>query len=276
MTENFADWIGHSETREDVVTPRLVAEYRASLDPFLFIPAEAGVCPPGFHWGLAPPMPGMNDLGADGSEAKGLFLPPIPLPRRMWAGGAVETFTPIALGMNVRRISTISDLKMRKGKTGPLCFVSVIHEIKSGAQLLVRERQDLVFREGGTRTTAAPAPDIGAKIDVEWIVEPSAALLFRFSAFTFNGHRVHYDFPYAAETEVYGGLLVHGPLQAALLLNQASAAMGRVPARMDYRCTAPLLAGAAITVTTQKNANGASGRIRDQRGVTTVQGTAFR
>lgn len=276
MTEDFASWIGRSVTREDVVTPRLLAEYRATLDPFLFNPAGDGICPPGLHWGLAPAMPRMNELGPDGSEAKGLFLPPIPLPRRMWAGGTVETFAAIRVGMSVTRIATIPDLKMRDGRTGALCFVSVTHEIKSGRDLLVRERQDLVFRDGGLKVPATPAPIDGAKSDVEWIVEPSAALLFRFSAFTFNGHRVHYDFPYAAGTEGYGGLLVHGPLQAALLLNQASVAMGRVPARLDYRCTAPLIAGPAITVATQKNANGAAGRIRDQRGAVTIEGTAFR
>lgn len=274
MGDTFESWIGRGVTREDVVTPRLLGEYRASLEPFLFRPEDQGVCPPGLHWGLAPAMPGMTELGPDGAEAKGLFLPPIPLPRRMWAGGAVETFAPIRLGMQVARTSAISDLRMRDGKTGALCFVSVTHEITSGGALLLRERQDLVFREAGPGR-AAPATQIDtAKGDLEWTVETSAALLFRFSAFTFNGHRIHYDVPYAVETEGHAGLIVHGPLQAALLLNQASVALGRVPQRFDYRCTAPLIAGPAITVATILEANGASSRIRDHRGIVTSAGTA--
>jgi 3-methylfumaryl-CoA hydratase len=276
MAENFANWIGRSVTRKDAVTERLLAEYRATLEPFLFSPAGEGICPPGFHWGLAPAIPRMNELGPDGTEAKGLFLPPIPLARRMWAGGMVETFAPISIGMDVMRLATISDFRMRDGKTGPLCFVSVTHEIKSGAALLVRERQDLVFRDGGPKATATPAPADEAKGDVEWTVETLPALLFRFSAFTFNGHRVHYDFPYATESEGYSGLLVHGPLQAALLLNQASTAMGRVPARFDYRCMAPLSAGPAVRVTTQKNTSGAAGRIVDCQGVVTIEGISLR
>ena len=276
MKENYESWIGRSVTREDVVTPRLLAEYRATLDPFLFNPVRDEICPPGLHWGLAPATPRMDELGPDGSEAKGLFLPPIPLPRRMWAGGKVETFGAIGVGMAVTRIATITDVKMREGKSGPLYFVSVTHEIKSGAELLVRERQDLVFGDGRPKVLATPAPVTRAKADLEWTVEPSVTLLFRFSALTFNAHRVHYDFPYATENEGYGGLLVHGPLQAALLLNQAAVAMGRVPGGFDYRCTAPLIAGAAATVTTRRKANGTAGRIVDHRGVITIEGFAFR
>jgi len=269
MGEDFAEWIGRSVTREDRVTERLLAEYRATLDPFLFRPQEKDACPPGFHWGLAPAVGKMSELGVDGAEAMGLFLPPIPLTRRMWAGGALETFNAIQIGMDVTRVAAIADVSLREGRSGPLCFVSVNHEIKSQGKLLVRERQDLVFRDGKAKPPAAPAPHAGAS-DVEWTVEPSAALLFRFSAFTFNGHRVHYDAPYAADVEGYGGLLVHGPLQAALLFNQASAALGRVPGRFEYRCTAPLVAGYPASVTTQRGENGATGRIVDHAGVVTA------
>jgi len=269
MEEDFASWIGCCVTRKDLITERLVAEYRATLDPFLF----DSDCPPGLHWGLAPALPRMDELGPDGSEAKGMFLPPIPFPRRMWAGGTVETLRPLSVGMDITRHSTILDLKMRQNRIAPLCFVSVMHEIKTGATLLVRERQDLIFREGGPKVSTA-APVDAAVNDLEWTVEFSAALLLRFSAFTFNGHRVHYDFPYAVKTEGYDGLLVHGPLQGALLLNQASVAMGRVPERFDYRCTAPLIAGPPATVTTRRNATGAIGRIADHNGVVTIEGKA--
>ncbi len=270
MAHDFAEWVGRSVTREDHVTERLLTEYRATLDPFLF----DSDCPPGLHWGLAPALPGMSELGPDGAEGKGLFLPPISLPRRMWAGGAVETFAGIRVGMEVRRVATITDIRMREGKSGPLCFVSVTHEIRSDAALLVRERQDLVFRDGRAKVSPSSTPADVSQSDVEWTVEPSAALLFRFSAFTFNAHRVHYDVTFATETEGYDGVLVHGPLQAALLLNQASVAMGRVPGRFEYRCTAPLLAGPAVTVTTRRTESGCTGRIVDHRGIVTTEGAA--
>lgn len=268
--EDFSSWVGRSVTREDRVTERLLAEYRATLDPYLYLPREKNACPPGFHWGLAPAMPDMNELGGDGAEAKGLFLPPIPLPRRMWAGGMVETLATILIGMDVTRVSSITDVNLRDGKSGLLCFVSVTHEIKCGTALLVRERQDLVFREGRAKPAASSTADDGAN-DIEWAVELSEALLFRFSAFTFNSHRVHYDAPYAEEAEGYSGLLAHGPLQGALLFNQASVALGRVPGRFEYRCTAPLIAGSPATVTTRKGENGATGHIGDHGGVVTAE-----
>ncbi|HUR42872.1 MAG TPA: MaoC family dehydratase N-terminal domain-containing protein [Aestuariivirga sp.] len=276
MAENYQSWIGRSEARTDVVTPRLLAEYRATLGPFLFTPAQDDICPPGLHWGLAPVTRGMDQLGPDGSENRGLFLPPIPLTRRMWAGGLVESFAAIHLGMDVSRVATISDVKMREGKSGPLCFISVTHDITSGAKLLVRERQDLVFQDGRPKDSATPAPVETAQPDLMWTVETPAVLLFRFSAFTFNSHRVHYDFPYATEKEGYGGLLVQGPLQAALLLNQVATVRARVPERFEYRCMAPLIAGHAAIVTARRNEKGVTCRIADHKGTVTCEGTGFR
>ena len=271
MVENFSSWVGRGVTRTDLVTPRLVGEYRATLEPFLFRPEDERVCPPGIHWGLAPALPAMTELGEDGSEAKGLFLPPVSLPRRMWAGGQVECVGDICLGMEIARRSTISDIRMREGKSGPLCFISLTHEIRSANTLLLRERQDLVFRGGGHAPQPTSTPHEAASGDVEWTVEPTAAMLFRFSAFMFNAHRVHYDVPYAVEGDGYGGLLVHGPLQAALLLNQASRMLGRVAAGMDYRCLAPLVAGSPMAVRTRRNATGAEGRIVDHQGTLTTE-----
>ena len=269
MSDEFADWIGRGVTCEDVVTERLLAEYRATLAPFLFESADD--CPPGLHWGLAPATPGMTELAPDGSEARGIFLPPIKLPRRMWAGGAIETVSPIRPGMVVRRHSMLSDIKMRAGRSGALCLVSVIHEIAAGDTLLLRERQDLVFRQAGPSASAAPAPAAEASADVHWQVMTSPQLLFRFSALTFNGHRIHYDLPYAMAVEGYAGLLVHGPLQAALLLNQAAMALGRVPRLFEYRCTAPLIAGQTISVRTSRAGDATTGRIADRIGTVTCE-----
>jgi 3-methylfumaryl-CoA hydratase len=270
MNEEFSGWIGRSVTRKDVVTARLLAAYRATMVPWLFEPSEPGQCPPGLHWGLCPATPGYEDVGPDGAEAKGLFLPPIPLPRRMWAGGSIETLRPIMVRQDVRRTSTISDIKFRQGSAGQLYVVSVMHEIADGDLVMIRERQDLVFREGSPKTVpgsdaAKPAQGGG------WIVEPSALMLFRFSAFTFNGHRIHYDASYAAE-EGYPGLVVHGPLQAALMLNRISEALGQVPLRFDYRCVAPLFSGKAFEVTHDRSTM--TTRIIRHDGVTTAEGQA--
>ena len=269
MTLPPENWIGRTTIRDDVVTPRLVAEFRATLAPHLFEPESGGECPPGLHWGVAPAIPAMGGLGEDGAEAKGIFLPPVALPRRMWAGGRVETIRPLTIGAAVRRVSTVVDVGMREGKSGPLCFISVTHEISCAGALAIRERHDIVFR-GKSLAPAAPAVAM-PRGDLVWRIDPTPVLLFRFSAFTFNGHRIHYDQDYATRTEGYGGVLVHGPLQAALLLNQLSVLAGAVPKTFDYRCLAPLVAGRTFRVV----GTGPRSCIVDADGAVTAEGRAL-
>lgn len=268
MEQDFRDWIGRSVTRKDVVTERLLAEYRATMSPYLFETRQE-ICPPGLHFGVAPPTPLIADTGPDGAERKGLFLPPIALPRRMWAGGSIETLRPLRAGTRVARTSAIADIGFKQGSSGSLCLVSILHEIADEEGIAIRERQDLVFREAA----AAPAPPCGPDRHdaVDWTVEASALFLFRFSAFTFNGHRIHYDLAHVEE-EGYPGLLVHGPLQAALLLNLAASRLGHVPHRLDYRCLAPLYGGGRFGVSFE--ADGATARIIRSDGVTTAEGRA--
>lgn len=268
MNASFDDWIGRSVVRKDIVTPRLLAEYRATMTPFLFAPRDPDECPPAFHWGVAPATPLAAETGPDGAEAKGLFLPPIPLPRRMWAGGSIETFRAIRLGQTLQRTSTLSDIKVREGRAGPLYLLSITHEITDQDGLLIRERQDLVYRDGAPKS-AVPQNDSAAPPRQSWTVDPTPLLLFRFSAFTFNGHRIHYDPHYAAE-EGYPGLVVHGPLQAALMLNLSATVLGYVPRRFDYRCVAPLFDGTPFQV--MSSADGL--RIVRHDGVTTAEGQA--
>jgi len=267
MTHDFSGWIGRSITRDDIATPRLIAEYRATMAPFIFEPSDPSQCAPGLHWGLAPATQGYDGCAPDGSEARGTFLPPIPLPRRMWAGGSIETLQPIRAGQAVQRVSTITDIKSRDGKTGPLFLLSVRHDFIADSSLLVRERQDLVFRDAASRLVL-PAEQ-GAGTGSDWTVQASPLLLFRFSAFTFNGHRIHYDAPYAEE-EGYPGLVVHGPMQAAMMLNLASVKLGHVPRRFDYRCVAPLIAGPAFGVNFDEATS--SVRVIRHDGVTTAEG----
>lgn len=265
MAQDFSDWIGRSTTRSDVASSRLLAEFRATLSPFLFERGEEEA-PPGFHYVLAPPMPKQEDTGLDGAERKGIFLPPIDFPRRMWAGGVIESFRGLRQGSEVTRVSKLSDIRHKHGSSGELCLVSILHEISDAQGLAIRERQDLVFRGGrGTAAPAGPAQPLRA----DWTVEGSPLLLFRFSAITFNGHRIHYDLNHAAE-EGYPGLLVQGPLQATLMLNLAAAKLGGVPERFEYRCLAPLYAGGRFGVSED------GGRLRILRGdgVTTAEGQA--
>jgi 3-methylfumaryl-CoA hydratase len=263
--DEFKDWIGRSVTRRDVVTERIVEQFRATFSPYLF----DAPCPPGLHWCLAVPVHPPENLGPDGAERKGLFLPPIDLSKRMWAGGCVETFGSFQSGDMAERLSRIADIKWRNGTSGKLCIVSVIHEFRARSSLVVRERHDLLFRDGGIARQLPEAEQMPPG-ELRWKVEASPLLLFRFSALTFNGHRIHYDLPHARDVEGYDGLLVHGPLQATLMLNQFSVVQGEVPQRFDYRCVAPLVAGQTFSVMCDKT----QGRIVNATGVTTFEATA--
>ena len=263
---DFKDWIGRSVTRVDTLSQRLFDKFHATMSPFLFEPGD-NVAPPGLHFGLATGTPDLDETGPDGAERKGLFLPPITQPRRMWAGGSIETLRPLRHGALVIRTTTITDVRFRQGSSGEMCLVSIEHDIADGNGTAVLERQDLVFRD----PPAEGMPPVGPAIKpaADWQIEATPLLLFRFSAYTFNGHRIHYDLRHAEE-EGYPGLLVHGPLQAALMLNLASVKLGYVPRRFDYRCLAPLYGGSTFGVSW---ATGALRVIRSD-GVITAEGQA--
>lgn len=257
--DHLRGWIGRTHEAEDLVTPRLVAQFGATFAPDVFAVPE-GDAPVGLHWCLAPPAEPMAELAADGHAAKGGFLPPIPLPRRMWAGGAVETLAPLRLGDPVVRRSTVEDVLLKHGRSGPLVFVAVRHEVSTPRGLALRERHDIVYRDApapGAAPPPAPAPAEPRAADLAWAVEGSPVLLFRYSALTFNGHRIHYDLPYVTGVEGYAGLLVHGPIQATLCFNLAAALLGRVPRHYAFRNVMPLVAGPVFRVAGVRGADGA-------------------
>ena len=253
--------IGRTLGDEDTLTPRLAGEFRATLAPHLAA-VNDGDAPLAIHWCLAPPRAPMAALGADGHAAKGEFLPPVPLPRRMWAGGSIETLAPLRLGDRVLRSATIEDVTVKQGRSGTLCFVAVRHELSTDRGLAIRERHDIVYRDVAqpTSTMAATKKTEPAfqpsQADLMWTVETSPVLLFRYSALTFNGHRIHYDQPYATATEGYSGLVVHGPLQASLLLNLAATLGGSAPRQFDYRGVAPLIVGPVVRICGKREASG--------------------
>ncbi len=241
------EWIGRSQRSVDIVTPRLAASLHATLEGSV-VDAEAAVqsIPHCLHWCLAPRFTTAAKLDTDGHDVRGEFLPAVPLPRRMWAGGEVVFHDPLRLGDAVARVSRIEDVRLKQGGSGTLCFVTVRQEISTPRGLAVSERQDIVFRELASdsavelRSADAPPPQWQREIRCDPI------LLFRYSALTFNSHRIHYDVDYCRTQESYPGLLVQGPLQASLLLEfAAEIRSGHRPRSFAFRCTSPLFAGIA-------------------------------
>lgn len=255
--QDFADWIGRERRAEDVITERLLAEFRVTLTGT----CGPGAVPPGFHWCLAPELVGPADMGRDSHPRPGLFLPDLGLPRRMWAGGKIEFHSPFQAGETVTRLSRIADVIYKEGRSGRLGFVTVNHRYMVGDRLRLRERQDIVYRAAGG-AAGVPEPGEAWQTRAEWQITPDPTLLFRYSALTFNGHRIHYDHPYATEVEGYDGLVVHGPLQAVWMQNLAVEIFGGLPKAFSYRGLSPLTAGQTVTVEARDCAHGLELRVR--------------
>ncbi len=245
--EDLRHWIGQSESRSELVTGAMVDRFRSTFDQEGDV-AEGNVAPVMIHLCVAPPAAPTGGLGPDGHPARGGFLPPVPPPRRMWAGGAFTFHDDIRVGERVARTSTIRDVTLKEGRTGSLCFVTVDHRIESAGRLVIEERQDIVYRGADAPRAPGERPEPAAPGTHRVVVVPSAALLFRYSALTFNGHRIHYDAPYATGVEGYPGLVVHGPLQATMLVQLAERLHGRRPARFDFRSLSPLFDDADFTL----------------------------
>jgi len=270
----FSEWIGRSELADDVLTPRLADEFRATLSPHLAELGE-GEAPLGSHWCLAPAIRPADELGPDGHPRRGGFLPPVPLPRRMWAGGEIEFRRALRIGDKVTRRSTIASIETKEGRSGSLCFVAVRHEFEAAGTLAISERQDVVYRDvtaGAAPSPGAPEPRPAAGLTSSVFGPP--VMLFRYSAVTFNGHRIHYDEPYVTKVENYPGLIVHGPMQATLLMNLAARLGGCPPRRFAYRGLAPLIAGEAFDICAEPADPGADCRVINAAGQVTMRGTA--
>jgi 3-methylfumaryl-CoA hydratase len=331
--EGLRDWIGRSETREDLVTPAPVVAMSAMLDRDDPMPINGDELPALWHWLYFLPLHRRSELGADGHARLGGFLPPVPLPRRMWAGSRIDFHQPLCVGDAVSRTSRIADVTPKTGRSGALVFVRVLHEISGPRGLAITEEHDIVYREavstpagnlpgkdgeaaGSTRGNAASgnakvrnvasanaiagnaaAGDAAAgsrvagststgqaPADPEWTREivPDEVLLFRYSALTFNGHRIHYDRPYVTEVEGYAGLVVHGPLIATLLLEHlrdrlVERGQGRRVTHFEFRARNPIIDTERFAVCAMPQADDPNGYrlwARNSRGVLCMDASA--
>jgi len=258
--DHLRQWIGRSEEREEVVAPTPIEGLAALLD-YPAPPWLAGQLPPLGRWLAFLSSAPQSQLGEDGHARLGGFLPPIPLPRRMWAGSRVEFLQPLRLMTPLCQTTTIADVALKSGGSGVFVRVTLRYEVFEGAELALREHQDLIYRPAADRAGRPPPagpPPSKAASDYERVVSPDPPLLFRFSALTFNTHRIHYDRDFARDVEGYPGLVVHGPLQAMLLVDLYQRHHPDAPiANFSCRAQRPLFEGAPFTLKGRRTEDGA-------------------
>jgi 3-methylfumaryl-CoA hydratase len=219
-TTSIDAWVGRTEEGVDRITPAPIRLMQATLDAPGDTPMPPHL-PPLWHWLYFLPGERQSNIGLDGHPKRGGFLPSITLPRRMWAGGRLQFLRPLAIGEQVRRVSLIKRVETKEGRSGRLVFVTVQHEVSDAQGVAILEEQDIVYRDAPAPGTPPPPP-IAAPTGEQFgrVITPDPVLLMRYSALTFNGHRIHYDRPYAMQEEGYPGLVVHGPLIATLLMEE--------------------------------------------------------
>jgi 3-methylfumaryl-CoA hydratase len=276
--DHLRQWIGRTTEASDTVTAQLVRGLRATLFTEIGAPKPGDAAPFTTHWCLAQPVYPMSELGPDGHPSRGGFLPPVPLPRRMWAGGELEFIDTLRVGDEATRTSRISDVTMKTGSSGVLCFVSVDHLITTSRGTAIHERQDIVYRDVPTGTpapaaTKPAAPPPSAQHRESHMADP--VLLFRYSALTFNGHRIHYDRDYVTKVEGYPGLIFHGPMQAALLVEFAARLHGgTAPKKFSYRGVQPLFEGSEFSINADETGDGMELWTANSAGQPTMKATA--
>jgi 3-methylfumaryl-CoA hydratase len=278
--EPLQQWVGRQETVFDAITPTPYAALSATLDRDPEQPAPETALPALWHWLYFLPLHRQSQIGPDGHAKRGGFLPPVALPRRMWAGSQLEFHRPLRIGDAVTRVSTIDSVSEKSGRTGPLVFVKVRHEIRRNDEndVALTEFHDIVYRQAPQPDDPpavpqpAPSQSTWAK---EWV--PDDVLLFRYSALTFNGHRIHYDRRYVTEVEGYPGLIVHGPLIATLLLDLLRWKLADVTVRgFEFRAVRPLFDVHPFDVCGQPSTDGKSVRLwaQDHEGALAMDATA--
>ena len=277
---NLKDWIGRSEEVSDIASATPYAALSATFDRPAERPAVGTPLPALWHWLYFLPLHRQSEIGPDGHARRGGFLPPVPLPRRMWAGSQFEFHQPLRIGDAMTRTSSIDDVSEKKGRTGPLVFVKVRHEIRRGGEtaIALTEFHDIVYRQAATADDAVPEP-IAAPAQSQWEKQwvPNDVLLFRYSALTFNGHRIHYDRRYVTAVEGYPGLVVHGPMVATLLLDLLRDKLPDADiASYRFRAVRPLFDTSPFVVCGAPQADGKTFRLwaKDHQGWLAMEATA--
>ncbi|MGF6904249.1 FAS1-like dehydratase domain-containing protein [Paraburkholderia sp. GAS348] len=272
--EKLDDWLYKEAVTEDDIAAFPLIAMAATLDR-----EETGdTVPPLWHWLYFLPVSPLSETGPDGHPTRGGFLPPVPLPRRMWAGGRLTFHAPLKIGEHAKRTSTIANIEDKTGRSGRLVFVTVQHTIEAAGELKLEEEHDIVYRdapqEGARPPQAALAPE-----GETWrrTVDADAVMLFRYSALTFNSHRIHYDYPYVTEVEGYPGLIVHGPLIATLLVDLVR--REQVEATLQsfaFKALRPTFAGQPFTVCGKPSTDGKTIDLwaKDHEGYLTMRATA--
>ncbi|KPQ07335.1 MAG: mesaconyl-C4 CoA hydratase [Rhodobacteraceae bacterium HLUCCA12] len=246
---HLRQWIGRTQTHHDTITAFPANAFAATLDrddpPYV----TGDSLPPLWHWLHFLPIFALSDTGYDGHQALGGFLPPVPLPRRMWAGSRLHFAAPVPIGADLTRTSEVLSVAHKAGRSGDLVFVSLRHRVQDEDRLLIDEEHDIVYRQAPAPGAAAPTPPQAPDgDDFARAVVPGPVLLFRYSALTFNGHRIHYDRPFCAE-EGYDGLVVHGPLLATLMMDLLRRNLPDATVHsFAFRAVAPVTDTAAFSV----------------------------
>ena len=255
--DHLRKWIGKIDNVTDYVTPIVEQRYRATLNMDIGNPKDGDPVTSGLHWMLGWNLVKNDELGVDSHPALGEFLPPVPLPRRMWAGSEIKVLKPIRVGDKVIKQSTVVDIQVKEGRTGLLCFVTAEYNFLVNDEVTINEKHNIVYRDisksgGGS----GYSKDIPEKADLSEKIFMHPTILFRYSAIGFVGHRIHYDHPYTVNEENYPGLIVHGPLQATYLLRAAEKLMGKPVKSFTHKVMAPVFANSEYIVGVDKMDDG--------------------
>ncbi len=274
--DHLRTWVGRTEARSDLVTGVPMAALSATLDRDDPEPVNGTAIPPLWHWLYFLPLSPLSDAGPDGHPKRGDFLPPVPLPRRMFAGGRFEFHRPLKVGEAITRTSRITDVSGKEGRSGTLVFVTVRHELAGAAGVAMAEEHDIVYRENPRADAPVPKPQAARADEVfSREIAPDPVLLFRYSALTFNSHRIHYDRPYVTDVEGYPGLIVHGPLIATLLVDLLRRNLPQANVRsFRFRALRPLFDTHRFTVCGRADGKSVALWARDHEGGLTMEATA--
>jgi len=282
LLSHLQAWQGKSDTLSDSLTAMPVAALSATLDRDDPAPTAGTALPPLWHWLYFLPHARQSEIGPDGHPRRGGFLPPVPLPRRMWAGGRLrwDATNPLCVGQEVQRTSTIQSIQHKVGRSGELLFVRVEHQFHNAQGLSLTEEHDIVYRSAAQPGDPAPTPQkppLDGQAAWSRTIVPDPVLLFRYSALTFNGHRIHYDRKYVTEVEGYPGLIVHGPLIATLLLDLLRRELPHAQVTsFDFRAVRPTFDLHPFSVHGKLSSDGKTVELwgQDHEGLLTMQGTA--